>query len=112
MRSNCGWARLMNPDSEELVARGRVFVSSPAQVVVTHDWNEDWQGEIDLLRPEGPILRDGTYALSFEEGSGTHLVRLRGLTMRDEPSGSYSHGRVLGTDAFTPSVITELGGEE
>lgn len=112
MRSNCGWARLMHPESEELVARGRVFVSSPARVVVTHDWNEDWQGEIDLLRPSGPTIRNGTYMLLFEEGRGTHLVHLGDLGMRGEASGSYPHARVISTEPFTPSVLTELGGEE
>jgi len=112
MRSNCGWARLMDAESDELVARGRVFVSTlPEAGASLQRGDADWQGEIDLVRPEGPALQDGTYTLIFEEGLA-HIVQLRDVAAREEPSGVRARARLDGTDAVTLAVLTELSNGE
>lgn len=112
MRSNCGWARLVDTESDAPVARGRVFVSAIAEAGLMYpDAGADWQGEIDLVRPEGPALQDGTYTLIFEEGLA-HIVQVGGVAVRTEPSGARARARLHGTDAVPLAVLTELSGGE
>lgn len=111
MRSNCGWARLLDTQSDEIVARGRVFISAHPEARLTYGGDAGWRGEIDLVRPEGLPLQDGTYTLAFEAGLA-HVVRVRGVAVREEPSGAYASASLLGTDAVELAVLTELGGEE
>jgi hypothetical protein len=102
----------MDAESDELVARGRVFVSTIAETgLMFHNPNADWQGEIDLVRAEGPELQDGTYTLIFEEGLA-HIVQLRDVAAREEPSGVRARARLDGTDAVTLAVLTELSSGE
>lgn len=111
MRSNCGWARLLDPESDEMVARGRVFVLAPPEAGLMFGGHTDWQGEIDLVRAEGASLEDGTYTLIFEAGLA-HIVRVQDVAIRHEPSGSHARAHLRGTDAMELAVLTELGGEE
>ncbi len=112
MRSNCGWAQLMDASSERPVARGRVFVSACAEVVVTREQRCDWEGEIDLVRPDRRALTDGLYTLWFEDGREQRRVRVDDVAMQAAPSGARASARLSSMDSEAPSLITELGGEQ
>jgi len=114
MKRNCGWVQVIDPESEQVVARGRVLVADRPGVAFEGRLRADWEGDLDLLRVAEPaaIGTDRTYLVWFEEGHEQRLVSMGELRPQMAPSGPRALARISSADSELPSLVRELGGEE
>ena len=128
MDRDSGWARVLDSDSDEVMARGRVMLSSaprPAQGSPEAIANRgqltpqtggaprrgNWTGYLDSVRTSGDTdLAPGPYRLCFEHND--EILRIRVLSW-EGPGSESQPGRaeIESTDGMLPSMLLEVGGD-